>query len=309
MKVFRGVSAFHSTKKNAVTWGVFDGLHMGHQHVISVLKNIAAVNGLKTLILTFDKHPMEVLRGQVVPLLYSLDDRLRLLESTGIDYVVVEPFTKSFSHNEPAQFINEIVIRRLNASAVVLGFDSRFGRDRKGSFDWLEKNFSKSLIIEKAGTINFDGRPFGSTLIRQLISEGKIVQANAVLGRMYSVRGRIVRGAGRGSKIGIPTGNVHVLSGLVPAVGVYCGTVKIGAESFNCVTNVGVRPTFTGGKAKPVVEFHALDFSGESLLGKEVELSFYARIRDEKKFASPTELVKQIKKDIEYSRALMENRQ
>lgn len=290
-----------------MTWGVFDGLHMGHHHVISVLKNVAAVNGLKTLILTFDRHPIEVLGSRSVPLLYSMDDRLRLLAATGIDYVVVEPFTKAFSHNEPGQFIDEIVIRRLKAAAVVLGFDSRFGRDRKGSFDWLEQNFSKRLIIEKAGTINFDGLPFGSTLIRRLIAEGKLVQANSVLGRTYSVRGRIVRGAGRGSKIGIPTGNVGVESGIVPAAGVYCGKVAIGADSYKCVTNVGVRPTFGGEKARLVIEFHAFDFPGGSLLGKKVELSFHSRIRDEKKFSSAAALVKQIKKDIEYSHTLLDD--
>lgn len=280
-----------------VTWGVFDGVHIGHQNVLKQVVTEAKNSQVSSVVITFDRHPAAVLYGKKVPLLTSLRERLQLIESNGIDCCVLIRFTKEFSKTTAEEFINKIIVTKLKASCVVLGYDSKFGHDREGNIKLLEN--SKNLVVKRSDVTLYESRPCSSTLIRELISKGKIEDVNNLLGRKYSIVGKVVSGASRGKSIGFPTANLKIAAGLIPASGVYAANCEFDNMQKKGVANIGVRPTF--GEDKQTVEVYVIDYDGPDFYGKNFNIAFLYRLRDERKFKSVEELKLQIDQDVKYA--------
>ncbi|MCE9580881.1 MAG: bifunctional riboflavin kinase/FAD synthetase [Planctomycetes bacterium] len=302
-KHFRGLpqGRFASLPSPVVTFGVFDGVHLGHQ---AVLKEVAAwakeLHGT-AVALTFDRHPQTVLRGAPVPSITSIDHRLLLMERAGADLTIVLPFTVELARLSPAEFLDMLLVRELHARGLVLGFDQRFGHHAAGDFAmakaWGEAH---GVEVRRGPEVVRAGSKVGSSAIRMAIAGGRLDDAAAMMGRPASLYGTVVKGDGRGRTINVPTANLDPHHELVPPRGVYLTTTTIDGKPFRAVVNIGVRPTFGGGKAE-VVEAHILDFSGD-LYGRDLELQFVRKLRDEKKFDSAEALVAQIRADIAEAR-------
>ena len=285
-----------------VTWGVFDGVHRGHRKVIEQVLGWARVEGVSSAVVTFDRHPEEVLRGRKVPLVTPLAERLRLIGALGVDFCVVLNFTLEFAKITAEEFIRGIVAGRMGARGIVLGHDSRFGRDRTGDLDFLTRlGRDVGLDVRQSEPEIFQGRPVSSSLIREAIFAGKLDDAKFLLGRPPSVIGTVVRGARRGSTLGFPTANLELHHAVRPPPGVYAAEVPLEGRVHRAVVNIGTRPTFQADGAE-TIEVHLLDYSGGDLYGRVAEVRFLARIRDEKKFDGADALKRQISADIETAR-------
>ena len=281
-----------------VTWGVFDGVHRGHRRVIGQSLSWARVEGVSSAIVTFDRHPEEVLRGRKVPLVAPLGERLRLIGDLGVDFCVVLNFTLEFSKTSAEEFIRGIVAGRMAAKGIVLGHDSRFGRDRAGDLDFLTRlGRDVGLDVRHSEPELFQGRPVSSSLVREAIFAGKLEDATFLLGRAPSVIGTVVRGDRRGTKLGFPTANLELHHAVRPPAGVYSAEVPLEGRHFRALVNIGTRPTF-GQDGAEALEVHLLDYQGGDLYGRSVEVRFLGRIRDEQKFDGPESLKRQILADI-----------
>ena len=286
-----------------VTWGVFDGVHLGHRKVLDSVLSWARATGVSSVAVTFDRHPAEVLRGRPVPLLTPLAERLRLMGEQGLDFCLVLNFTLEFSKTSAEQFVRDIVARRLGASGVVLGHDSRFGHDRSGDADFLERVGREiGVEVRHCEPEFFRGKPVSSSLIREAVFEGRLDDAKFLLGRAPSVIGTVVRGERRGSALGFPTANLELHHSVRPPNGVYAAEVPLDGRSRRAVVNIGTRPTFRSDGAE-TIEAHLLDYAGGDLYGRVLEVRFLSRLRDERKFDGVDALKRQIQADIDVARS------
>jgi riboflavin kinase/FMN adenylyltransferase len=282
-----------------VTWGVFDGVHLAHQKILKGVVSEAKLNGTKSVAITFDRHPEEILFGKQIPLITTLKERLTLIGDTGIDTCVIITFTKEFALTKADQFVKEIIKERLKARGVVLGYDSRFGHDREGDFSVLQKIAKDiGLKTKRVAVEEFKGRAVSSTLIRDLIQAGRMQEANRLLGKEYQVRGKVIHGDSRGKELGFPTANLQIDNDLRPHPAVYGARCLLDGKKYPAVVNIGVRPTFEGADGNEVVEVHVLDYTGADFYDRFLEVEFLFKIRVEKKFRSQRSLVQQIKRDI-----------
>jgi riboflavin kinase/FMN adenylyltransferase len=296
-----------------VTVGNFDGLHVGHRAIIDTVVERARNLGGEAVVYTFDPHPRKVLQpGRAPSLLTTTEQKVELLTEAGVDTVIVEPFTREFAQISAEVFIREVLHEKIHPVEVYVGYDFHFGREREGSMRLLTElgpklGFSVTIIPE----VTVDAGDVNSTRIRQLLFEGRVEEAFAMLGRSYTVRGLVVKGDGRGHEIGFPTANLDPENEILPAAGVYAGRLRIldggdpapGGEIL-AVTNVGVRPTF-GAEHRLVAEAHLIDFDGD-IYGRRVELSFTHHLRDERRFSGVPALRDQIAKDVEEGRRRLE---
>lgn len=322
MRVVPGSAALAAPPRRAVlTIGNFDGVHIGHRSILrTVTERARALDG-EAVVYTFDPHPRKVLPGANAPrLLTTSEQKLELLAEAGIDLVVLEPFTAAFAHTEPERFVREAVHARIAPREVYVGYDFHFGRDREGSMRTLVElgprlGFAVTIIPE----VTIGSRGVSSTRIRELLAAGEAEEAALLLGRPYAIRGRVVAGDRRGRTLGFPTANLAAETEVLPGHGVYAGRVTLlddpaggdggapprGAR-FAAVTNVGRRPTF-----KPddptLAEAHLLDFSGD-LYDRRIEVSFTARLREERRFAGPDALRAQIARDVDEARRRLADR-
>jgi riboflavin kinase/FMN adenylyltransferase len=296
-----------------VTIGNFDGLHVGHRAIIETVVERARQLGGEAVAYTFYPHPRKVLTPDRAPrLLTTIEQRVELLRAAGVDIVIVEPFTEEFAKMPAEDFIRRVLHQRIRPVEVYVGYDFHFGRDREGSMRLLTElgpklGFSVTIIPE----VTVDAGDVNSTRIRHLISDGRIEEAFAMLGRSYTVRGRIVEGNRRGKGLGFPTANLEPENEILPAAGVYAGHLRFlddgsppAGKEYLAVTNVGVRPTFED-ERRLVAEAHLLDFS-EDIYGRRVELSFAHHLRDERRFADAEGLREQIARDVEEGRRRLE---
>lgn len=292
-------------RPHVVTIGVYDGVHRGHQHVLGRVRAAAAARGVGMGLVTFDRHPLAITAPERAPrLLTSLGRKLELFEEAGVEAVGVLPFGEGVREMTPAAFVDVVLADAFHAVEVVVGEDFRFGKDRAGDPELLGTlGGSLGFVVSVLPLVNGDG-PLSSTRIRELIATGEVAAANEALGRLFELRGRVVRGSGRGSRIGIPTANLEVANGIaVPGRGVYAVRVdRPAGEAMEGVLNIGVRPTFGG--TREVIEVHLLDHEGDLPVG-ELRVRFVERIRDERRFASPEELVAQITRDIDTARRIL----
>lgn len=288
--------------KTAVVIGNLDGVHRGHQAVLRQARAIADANALSTLVLTFDPHPSQVLRGSTPPRLATLDRRIELLRRHGADSVVVEPFTHELAAVSPESFAKDLLAARLGAKAVVVGENFRFGAHRAGDLEMLRRCGDLYEFDVVAAEVASDERgPFSSTRVRDAIARGDLEEAQQVLGRRHSISGIVESGDRRGRTIGFPTANVGGVVEVLPPHGVYA----VFAGDRPGVMNLGVRPTVDGKSLR--VEVHLFDFDGD-LYGQPMRVHLVSRIRGEKKFAGLNELSAQIANDAAAARALLANR-
>lgn len=290
-----------------LTIGSFDGLHAGHQQIIKEITAGAHAQGAPAVVLTFEPHPAEVLRGPLKNF-YLLDpqDKIDIFARLGVDVLISHPFDDNLRNTTANEFI-QWVYERLNIQQLWIGHDFALGRDRQGNFDALRRfGAEMGFSVHQVLPVRVDGQVVSSTLVRNALAEGDVSAAERLLGRMYALTGPVVSGAQRGRTIGIPTANVQVPERrLVPASGVYVTWAWLGGQRHASVTNIGVRPTFEDGTPAPVVETHILDYSGDELYGQPLKLEFVSHLRGEQKFAGVEELVRQIHTDIENARTIL----
>ncbi|MCW5874951.1 MAG: bifunctional riboflavin kinase/FAD synthetase [Anaerolineales bacterium] len=290
-----------------LTIGSFDGLHAGHQQIIKEITAGAHAQGAPAVVLTFEPHPAEVLRGPLKGF-YLLDpeDKLEIFASLGVDILIAHPFDDNLRNTTAEAFV-QWVHERLNVQQLWVGHDFALGRDRQGNFDALRRfGAQMGFSVHQVMPVRVDGQVVSSTSIRNALAEGDVSVAERLLGRRYALTGSVVSGAQRGRTIGIPTANVQVPERrLVPASGVYVTWAELAGVRYPSVTNIGVRPTFEDGAPAPVVETHILDYSGGEFYGQPLRLEFVSRLRGEQKFAGVDELVRQIYLDIEQARATL----
>ena len=287
-----------------VTIGNFDGVHLGHRHLLGRLKRRSEELGVPSCVYTFEPPPRVLLAPQLRQSRISpWDEKVRRLHEFGIDQIVIERFTRAFAQHPPEWFVREILERRLRAKALVVGYDFRFGRARAGDVDLLRSTVPY-LPVEQVRPHSDDGDIVSSSAIRRLVEVGEVKRASVLLGRPHAIIGTVVGGEKRGRKLGFPTANVESDSELLPLPGVYAVRTRIDGvpDWLPSVANLGTRPTFDG--RQHLIEVHILDFRG-NLYGRQAQVSFISRLRDEKKFSSADALSKQLKQDVIAARALL----
>lgn len=298
--------------RTAVTIGNFDGLHLGHQHVVGRTREVAAAVGAELVVaVTFEPHPMAVLRPEHAPsMLTTIEERTHLLGEAGADDVLVLPFTREIAAWTPEEFIDRILVDTLHAKVVVVGANFRFGNRAAGDCQTLrEAGASRDFALE---AVQLDGGPqvWSSTYVRTCLAAGDVGGAAEALGRPFAVRGVVVKGDQRGRDLGFPTANVPVVSGAAaPADGVYAGRLRVldGPDAgalFPAAISVGTNPTFAGERERRV-EAHVLDRTDLELYGVEVEVQFAERLRGMVRFDSIDELLEAMADDIVRARALL----
>lgn len=311
MKVYHNINNFEA-KNPVVTIGTFDGVHLGHQKVIARLKEFARKHDGESVIFTFHPHPRLVTSPNEgnLRLLTTIEEKKQLFEKSGIDHLVVYPFTKSFSELSYSSFVKNILVDKLKTRCLVVGYDHRFGKNREGSFEYL-KECAKgyNFKIEKLDALLVDEVHVSSTHIRNALEDGDVEQANKFLGYRFTLHGTVVEGQRVGRKMGFPTANIEASdpNKLIPGYGVYAVEIILSGEKYGGMLNIGTRPTFNNNADNRSIEVHIFNFSGD-IYNKEITLIFEAKIRDEKKFSGPEALVEQLKKDKETAlRILAEN--
>lgn len=307
MEVFAEGAYPDDASRTAVTIGVYDGVHVGHRHVLQRLCETAAARGLRSAVVTFDPHPASIVAPERAPLLLtSVERRLELLAELGIDRCVVVGFDESVATEPPASFVERVLVGELHAAVVVVGEDFRFGHDRAGDVALLRAVAgSGGFDVEPVALDGAGGEPISSSRIRALLADGDVAGAAELLGRPHELEGTVVRGDGRGRALGYPTANLAVDTDLViPAMGIYAGTWTrpTGASAIAAIS-VGRRPTFYE-DGELLVEAYLCDVDAD-LYGERSRLEFVERLRGEQKFDSVDDLVAQITKDVDASRALL----
>jgi riboflavin kinase/FMN adenylyltransferase len=302
MRIVRGLdSAPPDVQPSAVALGTFDGVHLGHRAILGTALTRAREVGVEAVACTFDPHPMEVLQPDRAPRpITPLEERLALISDTGVDAVVVLEFTRALAAIEPEAFVKDVLLGRLHAREIVVGYNHRFGRGAHGDAQLLEDLAGRlGFRAHVVPPMTVDGVAVSSTEIRAALQRGDVRSAARGLGRPYAIAGRVTTGAGRGRTLGFPTANIVPDRPLLVARGVYRGGVTVDDRQHAAVVNVGVRPTF--GEDTLAVEAHLLDFTGD-LYGREVRLDFLDRLRDEMRFPSVEELKAQVFRDIAAAR-------
>jgi riboflavin kinase/FMN adenylyltransferase len=294
-----------------ITIGAYDGLHLGHQAVIAEVKRRAAELGQRSAVVTFDRHPAVVVRPESAPkLLTDHDQRLELLEETGIDAAVVLPFDEAQSHESALSFIARVLVKCLSTRLIVVGADFHFGRNREGNVDLLRQvgdtygfDVDPLVLIPRADGVD---EPVSSTAIRRALAGGDVEMAAAMLGRPFEARGKVVQGDQRGRLLGFPTANVEVPNRVcLPADGVYAGWYeRADGETHPCAINLGRRPTFYEHADSSLLEAHLLDFDGD-LYGEAARIRFTNFLRSERKFDGIDALVAQLQNDVAHARDLL----
>ena len=305
MQVIHGLSGIpESLSYTAVAIGNFDGIHLGHQALLSKMFSGAKERALMPSVLTFYPHPVEVLNPQKkLEQLTTTNEKLELMKSMGVQFVCVAQFDKTLSELSAEDFFERYLVKGLKAQLICVGYNFRFGKNRSGDTNHLkilcEKHKIALVVVEPVSV----GDKVSSSLIRERIIQGKIEEANHLLGRPYSISGTVKPGDGRCKLIGFPTANLHCAAEKVlPRNGVYVTRVKWQLQTFQSITNVGVRPTFHPASGPKLVEVHVLDLDAK-LYDEFLELEFLGFVREEMKFQSVEELKAQIKKDILLARS------
>ncbi|MCX7677876.1 MAG: bifunctional riboflavin kinase/FAD synthetase [Spirochaetes bacterium] len=301
MKIFRHIPDGSLFTSPVLTIGTFDGVHMGHHRIISALLNVSRITAGDAIVLTFTEHPRKIITPHTPPkILTTADEKIRVFEALGIKNVILVDFSLEMANMTAEEFLLNIILKKMGVVHIVVGYDHAFGKNREGNFDFLkELSRIRGFGVTRVEPKNFYSRPISSTWIRTELEDGNIALASALLGRNYTISGIVTRGVGRGKSIGFPTANVvpsHP-DKVLPRDGVYSVRVTIEKQQRAIgMLNIGLNPTF--GNVERTIEVHILGLN-EDLYGKELEIEFCHRIRDERKFSSIEELIAQLKRDRE----------
>ncbi|WP_420571644.1 bifunctional riboflavin kinase/FAD synthetase [Kordia sp.] len=297
--------AYKAENPSAITIGTFDGVHMGHKKIIENL--IVKSEGLSTMLLTFFPHPRMVLQQDAnIKLINTIEERIQLLEATGLDTLIIYPFNKEFSRLKARDFVRDFLIDHLNLKKIIIGYDHRFGRNRTANIDDL-REFGEALDfkVEEIQAKEIDDITISSTKIRKALNEGNITTANTYLGYEFMLTGTVVSGKGLGKTIDFPTANIHIKETykLIPKQGVYCVKSTIDNKPVFGMMNIGTNPTVAG--TDQTIEVHFFNFDRD-IYNEKIQIQFIQRLRDEQKFDSVDKLKEQLKKDQQKSLALIE---
>jgi riboflavin kinase / FMN adenylyltransferase len=298
---------FPDARRTTLTIGTFDGLHLGHQKILHLVRERARAGGDRAAVITFDPHPMRVLQPERAPLLIqTVAQRLAGFEQAGMDAALVLKFDRALSLVSATDFIDRILVRGLRAGAVLVGENFRFGHRGAGDVHLLSaRGKQDGFEVEIVPPVEIAGQMVSSTAVRGAVASGDVAGANSLLGRPFSLTGEIRAGAGRGRTILFPTLNLAPEQELLPKLGVYATESVVAGKTYCSVTNVGTRPTFNGSGV--TVESHLFSFS-DAVDSGAMEVRFHARIRDEQKFSGPEALRAQIANDIDAAKRFFSNR-
>jgi riboflavin kinase / FMN adenylyltransferase len=301
VKIFQGLEELEQFKFPVVTIGTFDGIHFGHKKILNRLKEIALKCGGETVVITFYPHPRMVLfpDDNDIKLLSSQEEKIILLEEYGIDNLIVIPFSKEFSRLTSLDFVRNILVNKIGTKKLVIGYDHHFGKNREGSFEHLlEFGPVYGFDVEEIPEQDIDEVAVSSSKIRNSLLEGNVELANSFLERQYSIKGIVIKGDQIGRTLGYPTANIRVdfVHKLIPAFGIYLVEVYLENKKYFGALNIGVRPTFKN--KTPQTEVYMFNFD-EQIYGKEIEIRFVRKMRDEQQFSSLDELKKQIELDVQ----------
>ncbi len=302
MKIFKSLDDIGDIKDTVVALGNFDGIHVGHRELLRRAVKSAKISGIKSAVFTFNNHPKNVIAGKrVVKNIMYYEDKVDMLRSLGIDYLFSVDFDYQISHTEPEDFIINILMDKLKMKEAYCGFNYRFGYQAKGDTDLLMKvGRRRGFSLHVMDPVRVRDVIVSSSLIRQLISEGRVDECRLLLGRNYTVGGEVVRGNMIGRTIGFPTSNILIDESMVtPSNGVYITKCDYNFKQYTGVTNVGIKPTI--GDNKRVIETHIFDFN-KDIYGRDIKVEFIKKIRDELKFPDVDALARQIDHDCKTAR-------
>lgn len=307
MRIYEGLEDFLPVPNAVVTSGTFDGVHLGHQKIIHRIREIARSIHGETVLITFWPHPRLVLypTEHHLRLLSTFEEKASLLRQFGIDHLVTIPFTQEFSQMTSEQFIRKVLMEKIHTKKLVIGYDHRFGKNREGSFDYLQEHSSEfGFELEEISRQDVEEIGVSSTKIRKALESGDIRTATNYLGRPYELNGLVVKGQQIGRSIGFPTANIHIPNDykLIPHDGVYAVEVKVEGVLYKAMLNIGNRPTVDG--TRKTVEAHLFDFQGD-LYNKLVTVSFKEFIREERKFENLEALKNQLVQDQKLAKSIL----
>lgn len=307
MKLARQINEIPFNNNSVVTVGTFDGVHLAHQKIIKEVVSLAKERNCRSVVVTFEPHPREVVAevNTEIQLLTTLQERQDLCEILGVDWFVVIEFDKAFSQQSFREFYIKYLINGIGMKVVVEGYDHHWGRNREGTIESLV-DLGKEFKFDVLNIVPFtnNGRLVNSSIVRNYLSHGMVEDSAKLLGRPYSLRGKVVKGDRRGHLLGYPTANIDIDSKkkLIPQNGIYFVKVNVGANNHFGMASIGVRPTFQSAGER-TIEVNILDFE-KDIYGYDIQISFLRRIRDEIKFDSAENLIQQMHKDEELSNIL-----
>tara|TARA_B110000090_G_scaffold202017_1_gene244769 strand:+ start:318 stop:1250 length:933 start_codon:yes stop_codon:yes gene_type:complete len=307
LKTFHDISSFETKEKTFVTIGTFDGVHFGHKEIIHKLVADAKLAGKKSVLLTFFPHPRMVLQKDAsISLINTIEERTALLAKTGLDSLIIHPFSKAFSRLTALDFVRDLLVAQLNISKLIIGYDHHFGKNREGNITQLtEYSHTFGFSVEEIPAQDIDNVSVSSTKIRRALAAGNLKTANQYLGNPFMLSGKVVNGKKLGGKIGFPTANIEILEDykLIPKTGVYVVKSTINNTTLFGMMNIGNRPTVSG--THQTIEVHFFDYNNDLYNAfLTIELLFF--LREEHKFDSVDDLVLQLKEDEKIARNFIE---
>lgn len=307
MKIHENIETFPAINNPVITIGTFDGVHIGHRAIFDKMKEEAVKIGAETVVITFFPHPRIVLGldNSQLRFINRQNKKIELLEKAGIDHLIIIKFTKEFSLKTSDEFIKGLVIEKLKPAIIVIGYDHHFGKNREGNYHLLEvysRQYGFKLVQVQAQII--DDITVSSSKIRKLLEAGNVKEANALLGYVYSISGKVVHGKSIGKDIGFPTANIETGDEykLIAAVGVYACLIECRGKMYKGMSNIGFRPTIDQGDL--TIEVNIFDF-GQQIYDEEITIYFVERLRNEKKFESLQALVEQLHKDRKHTLSIL----
>lgn len=308
MEIIHSLSNYHHSEKTVVTIGTFDGVHIGHQKIIEQVVKTAKKLGKKSVLLTFFPHPRMVLQKDAsIELINTIDERAHLLSKTGLNFLIIHPFSIAFSRLTALDFVRKILVNQLNTSKLIIGYDHHFGKNREGNLEQLtEYSHLYNFTVEEIPAQDINDVAVSSTKIRKALSEKNIKTANKYLGYNFMLSGTVINGKQLGGKIGFPTANLSIKETykLIPKTGVYVVKSIIATKTIFGMMNIGFRPTIEG--KRQTIEVHFFDFK-ENLYTKSLTVEILFFLRDEEKFDSLEKLILQLKEDKKIALNYIEN--
>lgn len=299
MKVIYGIGKAEKIYKKAVlAIGVFDGVHLGHQELITTAVNKAKSRNGQAIVMTFVPHPVKVLKPEIyMPYIVTIPHRMKLIGGLGVAVCVIVHFTNRFANLTPESFIKRYLVERIRPEEILVGEEFRFGRGRSGTVNtFREAGLKYGFAVSPMKPVNSANEKIGSTTIRKLIASGQIAEAGRFLGRFVSILGKVKKGDGRGRKLGFPTANIILNGEVLPPVGVYAALVKFENQMYKAMANIGRRPSFKSVNSPITLEVHIFDFTG-NIYGKEILVEFIEKIREEEIFDDKEFFISRLKKD------------